>query len=90
MQSRTPPLRQELQQGSQAPQKQHAIPKTRLAARLSAISLAMMVAGFSTSALAVGKLEGQIRDNVSQQPLAGATVTLKELNLSQQAGRDGR
>lgn len=90
MQSRTPPLRQELQQGSQAPQKQHAIPKNRLAARLSAISLAMIVAGFSASALAVGKLEGQIRDNASQQPLAGATVTLKELNLSQQAGRDGR
>ncbi|MCH1930156.1 TonB-dependent receptor [Shewanella sp. A25] len=63
--------------------------RPHLGVPLSVISLALMAAGFSSSALAVGKLEGQIRDNMSQ-PLAGATVTLKELNLSQQAGRDGR
>ncbi|QYJ80390.1 TonB-dependent receptor [Shewanella acanthi] len=63
--------------------------RPHLGVPLSVISLALMAAGFSSSSLAVGKLEGQIRDNMSQ-PLAGATVTLKELNLSQQAGRDGR
>ncbi|MCL1089396.1 TonB-dependent receptor [Shewanella profunda] len=57
---------------------------------LSAITLAIMAAGFSANALAVGKLEGHVRDISSQQPLPGASVTIKELNLSQQAGRDGR
>ena len=57
---------------------------------LSAITLAIVAAGFSANVLAVGKLEGQVRDKNSQQPLAGASVTIKELNLSQQAGRDGR
>lgn len=81
-----------LKAAASAPHKERLIAKASksISARLSAISLAMMLAGFSTNALAVGKLEGQIRDNSSQQPLAGATVTLKELNLSQQAGRDGR
>jgi len=81
-----------LKAATSAPHKERLIPKASksISARLSALSLAMMIAGFSANALAVGKLEGQIRDNNSQQPLAGATVTLKELNLSQQAGRDGR
>jgi len=57
---------------------------------LSALTLAIMAATWSGNALAVGKLEGQVRDHHSQQPLAGANVTIEELKLSQQAGRDGR
>lgn len=80
------------QLGSLLPQQAHPVARVhkRLTSRLSALSLALVIAGLSHNALAIGKLEGQIRDNSSQQPLAGATVTLKEINLSQQAGRDGR
>ncbi|NMH64011.1 TonB-dependent receptor [Shewanella salipaludis] len=57
---------------------------------LSAMTLALMAAGLSANALAVGKLEGNVRDQNTRQPLPGASVTIKELNLSQQVGRDGR
>jgi len=46
---------------------------------LSALTLAIMAATWSGNALAVGKLEGQVRDHHSQQPLAGANVTIEEL-----------
>ncbi|MGX9463345.1 TonB-dependent receptor [Shewanella sp. A14] len=57
---------------------------------LKAISIALLAAGLSSQAFAVGKLEGHVRDSKTLQPLQGATVEISELNLSQQAGRDGR
>ncbi len=57
---------------------------------LSRISIALIAAGFATCVSAAGKLEGNVRDITTSTPLQGAIITVKELNLTQTAGRDGR
>ncbi|WP_133407001.1 TonB-dependent receptor [Parashewanella tropica] len=58
--------------------------------KLSMLTLSLIAAGMTNFAVEAGKFEGNIRDNSSQQPLAGAIVSIKELNQTQTAGRDGR
>ncbi|RLV61183.1 TonB-dependent receptor [Parashewanella curva] len=58
--------------------------------KLSMLTLSLIAAGMTNVAVAAGKFEGNIRDINSQQPLAGAIVSIKELNQTQTAGRDGR
>ncbi|MCL1076868.1 TonB-dependent receptor [Parashewanella spongiae] len=57
---------------------------------LTRLTCALITAGFITSVTAAGKLEGNVRDIKTSTPLQGAIVTVKELNLTQTAGRDGR
>lgn len=61
-----------LKAATSAPHKERSIAKASksISARLSAISLAMMLAGFSTNALAVGKLlKGKFVITAASNPL---------------------
>lgn len=58
---------------------------------LSPLYLALFAASLAFPSTSwAGRVEGAIIDKQTQMPLEGALITIKELNLKQESGRDGR